>query len=194
MSLTEYAALAVSRAAFYPSVLYNRVRCVVQDDWCWYNEIEEKLWLGALPLQTHLSELRQLHGVEAVVTLNHVRLRTCVCMHLCLVLWPRPWSWRCTEWVDRVGACALQAQSAGPCLCLPHRAQVGLRSPHLPVGPDAPTPPLAAPNLSPALACTHNNEICLGQRPPSTLNSNPTLTLPTLRSNHHHHPRISSCL
>lgn len=69
-SMTEFAALTTSRIVFYPSILYNVVRCQVQSkSWKWFNDITPNVILGALPSKSTLAELKD-QGVTAVVTLN----------------------------------------------------------------------------------------------------------------------------
>mmetsp|Transcript_27859 Transcript_27859/g.66176 ORF Transcript_27859/g.66176 Transcript_27859/m.66176 type:complete len:243 (-) Transcript_27859:229-957(-) len=66
---TGYAATALSRVMFYPSLAWNIARTTVQPDYRWYTEIVENLLLGALPFHSMLDDFKQ-QGIQAVVTLN----------------------------------------------------------------------------------------------------------------------------
>mmetsp|Transcript_32759 Transcript_32759/g.58692 ORF Transcript_32759/g.58692 Transcript_32759/m.58692 type:complete len:236 (-) Transcript_32759:1421-2128(-) len=68
-SYAHYAAGALSRFMFYPSLAYNILRSTIQPEYRWYTEIVENLLLGALPFQSMLDDFKQ-QGIQAVVTLN----------------------------------------------------------------------------------------------------------------------------
>eukprot|EP00873_Tetraselmis_striata_P036629 jgi/Tetstr1/456893/TSEL_043563.t1 len=68
-SYTHYAAGALARFLFYPSLAYNIVRSTIQPEYRWYTEIVENLLLGALPFHSMLDDFKQ-QGIQAVVTLN----------------------------------------------------------------------------------------------------------------------------
>jgi len=68
-SVITAAAREISRALFYPSLLYNVVRSKLQSDYHWYDPVDETILLGALPFNSMLAELIQ-EGVKGVVTLN----------------------------------------------------------------------------------------------------------------------------
>ncbi|XP_042447478.1 phosphatidylglycerophosphate phosphatase PTPMT2-like [Zingiber officinale] len=60
---------AGARVLFYPTLMYNVLRNMMQAEFRWWDEIEQFLLLGAVPFPKDVPRLRQL-GVHAVVTLN----------------------------------------------------------------------------------------------------------------------------
>ncbi|KAG0480679.1 hypothetical protein HPP92_011537 [Vanilla planifolia] len=60
---------AGARVLFYPTLLYNVIRNKVQAEFRWWDEVDQYLWLGAVPFQKDVLHLQQL-GVRGVITLN----------------------------------------------------------------------------------------------------------------------------
>lgn len=60
---------AGARFLFYPTLLYNVLRNMIQAEFRWWDQIDEFLLLGAVPFPTDVPRLKQL-GVSGVVTLN----------------------------------------------------------------------------------------------------------------------------
>uniref|UniRef100_A0ACD5XVW8 Uncharacterized protein n=1 Tax=Avena sativa TaxID=4498 RepID=A0ACD5XVW8_AVESA len=65
----EVAVGAAARALFYPTLLYNVVRSKVQAEFRWWDEVDQFILLGAVPLRRDVPRLQKL-GVHGVVTLN----------------------------------------------------------------------------------------------------------------------------
>lgn len=57
-----------ARLAFYPTLLYGM--CRINSSRTWYNRIDDKVILGALPLHKVAKELVAKENVQGVVTLN----------------------------------------------------------------------------------------------------------------------------
>jgi len=68
-SYAHYAAGALSRFMFYPSLAYNILRSTIQPEYRWYTEIVENLLLGALPFQSMLDDFKQ-QVLEAALHLH----------------------------------------------------------------------------------------------------------------------------
>ncbi|EOA36145.1 hypothetical protein CARUB_v10009759mg [Capsella rubella] len=60
---------AGGRALFYPTLIYNVLRNMVQSEFRWWDLVDEYVLLGAVPFPTHVPLLKEL-GVYGVVTLN----------------------------------------------------------------------------------------------------------------------------
>ncbi|CAL9213237.1 unnamed protein product [Arabidopsis halleri] len=60
---------AGGRALFYPTLLYNVLRNMVESEFRWWDLVDEYVLLGAVPFPTHVPLLKEL-GVYGVVTLN----------------------------------------------------------------------------------------------------------------------------
>ncbi|ESQ36847.1 hypothetical protein EUTSA_v10008212mg [Eutrema salsugineum] len=60
---------AGGRALFYPTLLYNVLRNMMQSEFRWWDLVDEHVLLGAVPFPTHVPRLKEL-GVYGVVTLN----------------------------------------------------------------------------------------------------------------------------
>ncbi|KVH91234.1 Dual specificity phosphatase [Cynara cardunculus var. scolymus] len=60
---------AGARALFYPTLLYNVVRNKIQNEFRWWDRIDQFILLGAVPFPTDVLRLKEL-GVNGVVTLN----------------------------------------------------------------------------------------------------------------------------
>ncbi|XP_044950819.1 phosphatidylglycerophosphate phosphatase PTPMT2-like [Hordeum vulgare subsp. vulgare] len=58
-----------ARLALYPSLAYNVARNKMEADFHWWDQVDEHVWLGAVPFQRHVPRLKAL-GVRGVVTLN----------------------------------------------------------------------------------------------------------------------------
>eukprot|EP00249_Psilotum_nudum_P019090 c27095_g1_i1 orf=388-1500(-) len=60
---------AGARVLFYPTLFYNVVRNKLEAEFRWWDQIDQFLFLGAVPFRKDVLRLKGL-GVEAVVTLN----------------------------------------------------------------------------------------------------------------------------
>lgn len=60
---------AGARLLFYPTLFYNVVRNKFESEFRWWDQIEQFLFLGAVPFPKDVFRLKDL-GVEAVITLN----------------------------------------------------------------------------------------------------------------------------
>ncbi|KFK42580.1 hypothetical protein AALP_AA1G013900 [Arabis alpina] len=60
---------AGGRALFYPTLLYNLLRNMIQSEFRWWDLVHEYILLGAVPFPIHVPRLKDL-GVCGVITLN----------------------------------------------------------------------------------------------------------------------------
>ncbi|XP_010474839.1 PREDICTED: putative dual specificity protein phosphatase DSP8 [Camelina sativa] len=60
---------AGGRALFYPTLIYNLLRNMLQSEFRWWDQVDEYVLLGAVPFPTHVPLLKEL-GVYGVITLN----------------------------------------------------------------------------------------------------------------------------
>ncbi|XP_052211338.1 phosphatidylglycerophosphate phosphatase PTPMT1 isoform X2 [Diospyros lotus] len=60
---------AGARALFYPTLLYNVVRNKFQEEFRWWDWVDEFVLLGAVPFPADVERLKEL-GVRGVITLN----------------------------------------------------------------------------------------------------------------------------
>lgn len=60
---------AGARALFYPTLVYNVVRNKIQNEFRWWDRVDQFILLGAVPFPSDVLRLREL-GVYGVVTLN----------------------------------------------------------------------------------------------------------------------------
>ncbi|XP_011621215.1 putative dual specificity protein phosphatase DSP8 [Amborella trichopoda] len=60
---------AGARVLFYPTLLYNVFRNMIQAEFRWWDEVDEYILLGAVPFPKDVPRLKQL-GVQGVITLN----------------------------------------------------------------------------------------------------------------------------
>ncbi|VVA89570.1 unnamed protein product [Arabis nemorensis] len=60
---------AGGRALFYPTLLYNLLRNMIQSEFRWWDLVDQYILLGAVPFPIHVPRLKEL-GVHGVITLN----------------------------------------------------------------------------------------------------------------------------
>ncbi|KAL2928965.1 putative dual specificity protein phosphatase DSP8 [Bienertia sinuspersici] len=60
---------AGARVLFYPTLLYNVLRNKIESDFRWWDEVDQFLFMGAVPFPKDVPRLKQL-GVSGVIMLN----------------------------------------------------------------------------------------------------------------------------
>ncbi|WOL06234.1 hypothetical protein Cni_G14966 [Canna indica] len=58
-----------ARVLFYPTLMYNVLRNMIQPEFHWWDRVDEFLLLGAVPFPSDVPRLKQI-GVRGVITLN----------------------------------------------------------------------------------------------------------------------------
>ncbi|XP_037442031.1 phosphatidylglycerophosphate phosphatase PTPMT1-like [Triticum dicoccoides] len=58
-----------ARALFYPTVMLNYGRSLIEPDFHWWDRIDKDIWIGAVPFPSHVPRLKKL-GITGVVALT----------------------------------------------------------------------------------------------------------------------------
>ncbi|XP_048527979.1 phosphatidylglycerophosphate phosphatase PTPMT1-like [Triticum urartu] len=58
-----------ARALFYPTVMLNYGRSLIETEFNWWDRIDKDIWIGAVPFPSHVPRLKEL-GITGVVTLT----------------------------------------------------------------------------------------------------------------------------
>ncbi|KAM3261169.1 hypothetical protein ACQJBY_052059 [Aegilops geniculata] len=58
-----------ARALFYPTVMLNYGRSLIEPEFHWWDRIDKDIWIGAVPFPSHVTRLKEL-GITGVVTLT----------------------------------------------------------------------------------------------------------------------------